>query len=76
MRILTTLFDFFEVEEYLPAFAEKYGLSLGKLRAELPDLPIEVYGEEAYGNHLEEARGIIGSRDRDDVPLLAPWLSP
>jgi predicted nucleic acid-binding protein len=69
--IVTTEETIAEVEEYLPLFAERYGLDLDVMREALAVLPIERYSEGSYVLHISEARRYLDKRDPDDVALAA-----
>jgi predicted nucleic acid-binding protein len=69
--VVTTDVNRAEVEEYLPEFAERYGLAEDLLHETLLLLPIEWYDADEYGSHVDQARRFIGDRDEDDVPLAA-----
>ena len=49
--VVTTEATIAEVEEYLPQFAEKYGLDLGELEAALALLPVRRFSESDYISH-------------------------
>ncbi len=53
----------------------KKNLSLPAMRAILELLPLVVVPASEYAAHVERARELIGSRDPDDVPLLALALA-
>lgn len=67
----TTLFNFKEVEKYIPALASKRSLPLDYLYLALSTLPISVCDVEFYKDTLKKAERLIGDRDPDDVHLLA-----
>lgn len=67
----TTLFNFKEVEKYIPALASKRSLPLDDLYLALSTLPISVCDVEFSKNTLKKAEGLIGDRDPDDIQLLA-----
>ncbi|MEW6053614.1 MAG: PIN domain-containing protein [Nitrospirota bacterium] len=66
----TTLFNFKEVEKYIPILAAKRSLPLDDLYLALSSLPISVCDLEFYKAALKKAERLIGGRDRDDVHLL------
>ncbi|PYQ58997.1 MAG: PIN domain nuclease [Acidobacteria bacterium] len=69
--VITTEATIAEVEEYLPEFAERYGLDLGTVEAALAVLPVRRFSEADYVCQLEEARKYLTKRDPDDVDLAA-----
>jgi len=73
--VTTTAFNLNETREHLPEIAAHFGIALDKLERALASLPLEVYGEEAYASHLEEARRFLAGRDPDDIPLAALALA-
>ncbi len=66
----TTLFNFKEVEKYIPALASKHSLPLDDLYLALSTLPISVCDVEFYKDTLKKAESLIGDRDSDDIHLL------
>jgi predicted nucleic acid-binding protein len=66
----TTLFNFKEVEKYIPALASKRSLPLDDLYLALSTLPISVCDVEFYKDSLKKAESLIGERDPDDIHLL------
>ena len=70
-EILTTGPTFAEVEEYAPVLAERRGLAPDILILALAALPVTVVDRARYAKMLPEARRQIGSRDPDDIELLA-----
>jgi predicted nucleic acid-binding protein len=66
----TTVFNFKEVEKYIPALASKRSLPLDDLYLALSTLPISVCDVEFYKDTLKKARALIGERDPDDIHLL------
>ena len=66
----TTLFNFKEVEKYLPALASKRSLPIDDLYLALSTLPISVCDVEFYKDTLKKARNLIGERNPDDIHLL------
>jgi len=67
----TTLFNFKEVEKYIPALASKRSLPLDDLYLALSTLPVSVCDVEFYKATLKKAESLIGDRDPDDIHLLA-----
>ncbi len=67
--VTTTAFNLNETREHLPEIAAHFGIALDKLERALASLPLEVYGEEAYASHLEEARRFLAGRDPDDTVM-------
>ena len=70
-EVLTTAFTVAEVEEYAAELARKKGLPLGLVLMRVADLPVTVVHESVWSGSVAEAERRIGSRDSDDVPLLA-----
>lgn len=66
----TTLFNFKEVEKYIPTLASKRSLPLDDLYLALSTLPISVCDVEFYKDTLKKAESLIGERDPDDIHLL------
>ena len=66
----TTLFNFKEVEKYIPILASKRSLPLDDLYLALSTLPISVCDVEFYKDTLKKAQSLIGDRDPDDIHLL------
>ncbi|HEY0142018.1 MAG TPA: PIN domain-containing protein [Thermoanaerobaculia bacterium] len=73
--VITTEHNVAEIEEYVPYFAERYGLAPGLLLDVLTALPIEVYREHDYAAQLPLANQLLGYRDADDVALAALALN-
>jgi predicted nucleic acid-binding protein len=67
----TTIFNFREVEKYIPILASKRNIPLDDLYMALSSLPISVCDIEFYKDKVNKAKGMIGERDPDDVHLLA-----
>jgi len=67
----TTLFNFKEVEKYIPTLASKRSLPLDDLYLALSTLPVSVCDVEFYKDTLRKAESLIGDRDPDDIHLLA-----
>lgn len=66
----TTLFNFKEVEKYIPTLASKRSLPLDDLYLALSTLPISVCDVDFYKETLKKAASLIGDRDPDDIHLL------
>lgn len=66
----TTLFNFKEVEKYIPTLASKRSLPLDDLYLALFTLPISVCDVEFYKDTLKKAESLIAERDPDDIHLL------
>jgi predicted nucleic acid-binding protein len=73
--VLTTEDNVAEVKEYLPVFAERYGLAEDLLHDVLALLPIGVFGPSTYTEELPSARLLLADRDEDDVALAALALT-
>jgi predicted nucleic acid-binding protein len=71
IEVVTTDATLAEVEEYIPKIAEQYGLTEPQLTRVVGELGLIVYGRQAYEGGLREATERIGSRDPDDIALLA-----
>ena len=71
IELITTHFNFEEVEEYLPHLAAKYRLDEKALFWQLKMLPLRIFPEKHYKNYLDRAEKLLKERDRDDVHLLA-----
>ncbi len=71
VSVYTTLFNFREVEKYIPVLASKRNLHLDDLYLALSTLPLIVCDIEFYRNALGKARTMIEKRDPDDVHLLS-----
>ncbi|MGZ5441502.1 MAG: PIN domain-containing protein [Thermoanaerobaculia bacterium] len=69
--VVTTELVIAEVHEYVPEFAERYGLDVDFLHEEVDVLPLERYSESDYLTHVKEATKYLGQRDPDDVHLAA-----
>lgn len=67
----TTIFNFKEVEKYIPVFAKKRGIPPEDLYMALSLLPIIVCNERSYHSGLARAFKLIGKKDPDDAHLLA-----
>ena len=67
----TTVFNFKEVERYIPIIASKRNIPLENLYMALSLLPISVCDEEFYKNKINQAKRMIDKIDPDDVHLLA-----
>ena len=70
-EVLTTAYNFSEVEEYAPILAEKRGLSPDVVVLAVAALPVTIVERSRYAKKLPEARRQIGDRDPEDVDLLA-----
>jgi predicted nucleic acid-binding protein len=67
----TTIFNHDEVLEYLPRFAEKYGISQTEAELQLELLPIRIHPSSSYGDWLPWAQEALANRDPDDAHPLA-----
>ena len=67
----TTVFNFKEVERYIPILASKRNIPLENLYMSLSLLPISVCDEDLYKNKINQAKRMIDKIDPDDVHLLA-----
>lgn len=75
VEVVTTLDTLAEVEEYLPALAEKVGVDSAAIAATLKAIKLLSYGPKKYRKLLPLARRLIQARDPDDVPLLTLALT-
>ena len=66
----TTVFNFKEVEKYIPILALKRKLPVEDLYLALSTLPISVCDVEFYKDTLKNAKSMMRERDPDDVHLL------
>jgi predicted nucleic acid-binding protein len=64
-------FTLFEVEKYIPLLAEQLQRPEPEVRAAFHRLPITAYQPITYDGCVPRATTLIGSRDQDDVPVLA-----
>jgi len=69
--ILTTEHTFAEVEEYSLVLAAKKRLAADVVRLAVAALPVQLVRRAEYAGSMGEARRRIGSRDQEDVELLA-----
>lgn len=70
-EILTTSATLGEVQEYLAHLARKRRLSIDTVLLAAATLPVTVVERAVYAAKLGQARRKLGSRDPDDVELLA-----
>jgi len=70
-EILTTEVTLSEVQEYAGQLAQKRRLAVDVVLLAAATLPVSTVPKATYVRSLPEARKRIGSRDRDDVDLLA-----
>jgi predicted nucleic acid-binding protein len=70
-EVLTTSATVAEVQEYLSHLAQKRHLPLDTVLLAAASLPVTVVEREEYAGRLAEAARRMGSRDPDDVELLA-----
>lgn len=66
-----TIFNFKEVEWYIPVFSAKRGIPVEDLYLALSTLPLFVCDEDFYKEKIKEAKRLIEKRDPDDIHLLA-----
>lgn len=67
----TTAFNFKEVEKYIPVFSIKRDIPPEDLYLTLSTFPLLVCEEYFYEDKIKMAKKLIGSRDPDDIHLLA-----
>jgi len=70
-EVFTTEHTFAEVEEYALVLARKRRLASDVLLLAVAALPVTIVTRAAYAKRMTEASKRIGSRDPDDVDLLA-----
>jgi len=70
-EVLTAAPTFGEVEEYVPVLARKKRIPTELLLLTLAALPVTVIDTPRYSSSLARARKLIGSRDPDDIDILA-----
>jgi predicted nucleic acid-binding protein len=66
----TTVFNFKEVEKYIPILALNRNLPADDLYMALSTLPVHVRDVESYKDTLKTAKSMMKERDPDDVHLL------
>lgn len=71
VAVVSTAVVLSEVREYLPTMGERYGIMPEALEAQLRLLAVKEYGAAEYKSRVKEAERRIGTRDPDDVGLLA-----
>jgi predicted nucleic acid-binding protein len=71
IEIITTSHTIEEVKEYLPRFSQKDKVPLMLLRRSMDMLPVKIKQRLFYAESLERAEKLIGSRDPEDVDILA-----
>ncbi|MBI4378131.1 MAG: PIN domain nuclease [Nitrospinae bacterium] len=69
--LYTTVFNFREVERYIPILSAKRGISAEGLYLALSILPLIICDENFYREKIRKARTLTGKRDPDDIHLLA-----
>ena len=67
----TTLFNFKEVEKYIPVFSRKKSISLEDLYLAFSILPLSICNEDFYSDTVKKAKKLIEKRDPDDIHLLS-----
>ena len=70
-KVVTTEWNIAEVGEYLPTFAERYGVPVEILVEALALLPARRYRSSYYSSHLAAASSFLRGRDDDDISLAA-----
>lgn len=71
LKLITTEFNFEEVEEYLPHLAIKYSLGSDILAWQLKMLPLTIYPKKYYASHYQRSQRLLKHIDPDDSHLLA-----
>jgi predicted nucleic acid-binding protein len=80
LRFITTEKTTWEVKKYLPVIVEKLNRAgktawtEARLERLFHQLPVAAFGDDFYGSFLPEAKRLIGTRDAEDVDLLALTL--
>ncbi len=74
-EFVTTEFTLGEVIRYLPAIAEKTGVSFSELKQAVSLLPIIVYPRGYYRRELFKARKVLQNIDPQDADLLALYFT-
>lgn len=67
----TAEFTLGEVTKYLPRLAQKAEAEEAVLLLDLQLLPLKIYSRDFYSSRWKEAENRIGTRDPNDVDLLA-----
>lgn len=67
----TTLFNYKEVEKYIPILSTKRKIPIEDLYLAFSMLPLSVCDEDFYKNKIKQAKRMIEKRDPTDVHLLA-----
>lgn len=67
----TTVFNFKEVEKYIPLLSTKRRISSENLYLALSILPLVICDDDFYKDKIQEAKRLIGKRDLKDSHLLA-----
>ena len=75
IHVLTTLFNFQEIQEYLPHLGHKYHIDINQIWLQLKMLPIRIVDISEYKNKLPLAKEHLDNRDPDDVYLAALALA-
>ena len=75
VEVVTTSAVLEEVSEYLPVFAQSYGIAPEVVESQFRLLGIHAYERREYEEHLPLALRRIGKRDPDDAGLVALALA-
>lgn len=67
----TTVFNFKEVEKYIPILASRRGIPAEDLYMALSMLTLYIYDAGSYKNRINQANKLIEKRDPKDIHLLA-----
>jgi predicted nucleic acid-binding protein len=70
-EVFTTEHTFAEVEEYAPILSRQRRLPTDILLLALAALPVTIVSRAQYAKSIPEATKRIGSRDHEDIELLA-----
>jgi predicted nucleic acid-binding protein len=73
-EVVTTEATFAEVREYALLLGRKKKIAPDTLMLTVAALPVSIVSPEVYADAMAEARRLIGSRDPDDIEILALTL--
>jgi predicted nucleic acid-binding protein len=69
--LYTTVFNYREVEKYIPVLSSKRDIQVENLYLALSMLPLSIYDVDFYKSKIRQAKVMIEKRDPNDVHLLA-----
>ena len=75
LKVLTTVSNILEIQEYLPSLGAKYHIDTNHLWLQFKMLPLHIVNVSEYKHKLSLAKERIGGRDLDDVHLVALALA-